>query len=153
MVGGVATAVAGYFLVYRSVTEISDASIAFHLYSPAYFSAVFILMTVAYTAWRLEQFWRSLNAARRWEYKFLVVGSYLVCGALAWGVSYRLTYLVIIPRHLLLLATLLLFGWSLMFYAVVYHRLLEPQDLYFPEGGLFICCSILFLSPTCSVSD
>jgi len=127
MAGGVATAVAGYFLVYRSTTEISDASIAFHHYSPVYFSAVFILVTVAYAAWRLEQFWRALNAARRWEYKSLVVGSYLVCGALAWGVSYRLTYLVIVPRHVLLLAVLLLFGWSLMSYAVVYRRLLNRK--------------------------
>ena len=127
MVGGVVTAVAGYFLVYRAVIEITDAGIAFHNYSPVYFSALFILMTALYAAWRLEQFWRALNTARRWEYKFLVVGSYLVCGAMIWGVSYRLTYLVIVPRHLLLLAALLLFGWSLMAYAVVYRRLLNRK--------------------------
>lgn len=64
IVGAVVTAVAGYFLVYRSATEISDAILAFHIYSPVYFSAVFILMTVLYASWRMEQFWRSLNAAR-----------------------------------------------------------------------------------------
>ncbi len=120
-------AVAGYFLVYRSVTEISDEILAFHFYSPVYFSAVFILMAVLYASWRLEQFWSALNAARRWEYKFLVVGSYLVCGALIWGTSYRLTYLAIVPRHLLLLAVLLLFGWTLISYAVVHHRLLNRK--------------------------
>jgi len=127
VVGVLVAAVANYLLVFHSVTEISDASIVFHIYSPIYFAAVFILMTVLNTAWRLEQFWRALNAARRWEYKFLMVGSYLVCGALAWAASYRLTYLAIAPRHLLLLATLLLFGWALMSYAVVNHRLLNRK--------------------------
>jgi putative PEP-CTERM system histidine kinase len=127
IVGAVVTAVAGYFIVYRSVTEISDAILAFHSYSPVYFSAVFILMTVLYASWRLEQFWRALNVARRWEYKFLVVGSYLVCGALAWSASYRLTCLAIVPRHLLLLSALLLFGWTLMSYAVAHHRLLNRR--------------------------
>jgi putative PEP-CTERM system histidine kinase len=127
IVGAVVTAVAGYFLVYRPVIEISDAILAFHCYSPVYFSAVFILMTVLYASWRLEQFWRALNVARRWEYKFLVVGSYLVCGALAWSASYRLTCLAIVPRHLLLLSALLLFGWTLMSYAVVHHRLLNRR--------------------------
>jgi putative PEP-CTERM system histidine kinase len=127
IVGAVVTAAAGYFLAYRSVTEISDAILAFHHYSPIYFSAVFILITIFYAAWRLEQFWRVLNVARRWEYKFLVVGAYLVCGALAWSASYRLTYLAIVPRHILLLAALLLFGWTLMSYAVVHHRLLNRK--------------------------
>jgi len=127
IVGAAVTAAAGYFLVYCPVPEISDTILAFHHYSSIYFSAVFILMTVFYASWRLEQFWRSLNAARRWEYKFLVVGAYLVCGALAWGASYRLTYLAIVSRHILLLAVLLLFGWILMSYAVVRHRLLNRK--------------------------
>ena len=127
MAGVVVTAVAGYFLVYRSVIEISDTILVFRLYSPAYFSAVFILITFLYAAWRLEPFWRALNAARRWEYKFLVVGSYLVCGTLVWGTTYRLTYLAIVSRHLPLLAALLLFGWILMSYAVINHRLLNRK--------------------------
>jgi len=105
----------------------SDAFLAFHIYSPVYFSAVFILMTALYAAWRLEQFWRALNIAQRWEYKFLVVGSYLICGTLVWSASYRLTYLAIVPRHKLLLAALLLFGWTLISYAVVHHRLLNRK--------------------------
>ncbi|MEA1934708.1 MAG: hypothetical protein U9N60_09830, partial [Thermodesulfobacteriota bacterium] len=127
IVGAVVTATAGYFLVYRSVPEISDAILAFHICSPVYFSAVFILMTVLYAAWRLEQFWRALNAERRWEYKFLVVGGCLVCGALAWSASCRLTYLAVVPRHLLLLAALLLVGWTLMSYAALRHRLLNRK--------------------------
>jgi putative PEP-CTERM system histidine kinase len=63
----------------------------------------------------------------RWEYKFLVVGSYLVCGALAWSSSYRLTYLTIFPEHLQLLSTLLLVGWVMMCYAVFHHRLLNRK--------------------------
>ncbi|HBF42816.1 MAG TPA: hypothetical protein DDW42_04160, partial [Desulfobacteraceae bacterium] len=127
IVGVVVTAVAGYFLVYRSVTEISNAILAFHHYSPVYFSAVFILMTVLYVSWRLEQFWRALNVARRFEYKFLVIGGYLICGTVAWGTSYRLTYLAIAPRHFLLLAALLFFGWILISYAVARHRLLNRK--------------------------
>jgi len=125
--GAVVTAAAGYFLVYRSVVEISDSILIFHIYSPVYFSTAFIMMAVLYAAWRLEQFWRALNVARRWEYKFLMVASYLVCGALAWSASYRLTCLAIAPKHFLLLAALLLFGWILMSYAVARHRLLNRK--------------------------
>jgi len=123
----VVTAVAGYFLIYCSATEISDGILVFHHYSSVYFSAVFILMTVIYASWRMEEFWRSLNTALRWEYKFLIVGGYLVCGALAWAASYRLTYLTIVHRHLLLMVALLSFGWLLMFYAVARHRLLNRK--------------------------
>ncbi|MGB9499377.1 MAG: sensor histidine kinase [Dissulfuribacterales bacterium] len=58
--GAVVTAAAGYFLVYRSVVEISDSILIFHIYSPVYFSTAFIMMAVLYAAWRLEQFWRAL---------------------------------------------------------------------------------------------
>ncbi|MBL0699912.1 MAG: hypothetical protein JJV92_03395 [Desulfosarcina sp.] len=127
IVVAVVMALAGYFLVYRSVVETSDAILAFRIYSPVYFSAVFIPTTLLYTAWRLEQFWRTLNVARRWEYKFLMLGIYLICGALTCCASYRLTYLAILPRHLLLMAELLLFGWTLMLYAVIRHRLLNRK--------------------------
>ena len=82
IVGAVVASLAGYFLVYHSVAEISDAILTFQIYSPLYFSTAFISTTVLYTAWCLEQFWLTLNVARRWEYKFLMVGSYLICGAL-----------------------------------------------------------------------
>ncbi|MBW1835116.1 MAG: hypothetical protein JRI62_10400 [Deltaproteobacteria bacterium] len=48
--GAVVTVAAGYFMVYRSIPEISDAILAFHHYSPIYFSAVFILLTSSFGA-------------------------------------------------------------------------------------------------------
>jgi putative PEP-CTERM system histidine kinase len=125
--GAVLLTIAGYFLVSRPVVEISDASLFFSIYSPVYFSTVFVLIIMLYFSWRLEEFWRSLDGARRWEYKFLVVGGYLVCGALAWSSSYRLTYLTILPKHLQLLSALLFFGWAMMSYAVFHHRLLNRK--------------------------
>jgi putative PEP-CTERM system histidine kinase len=118
---------AWYFPAHYPVVEIFDVTLSFHIYGPVYFSAILVLLAVLYTAWRLEQFWRPLSSAMRWEYKFLVVGSYLVCGALAWSSSYRLTYLTIFTEHLQLLSTLLLVGWVMMCYAVFHHRLLNRK--------------------------
>ncbi|NLI80368.1 MAG: GAF domain-containing protein [Deltaproteobacteria bacterium] len=78
-------------------------------------------------AWRLEIFWRNLEPIRRWEYKFLVVGCYLVCGSLVWATSYRLTYLRLNGDHFLLLACLLALAWFMMAYAVGRHRLLNRK--------------------------
>ena len=125
--GAVLVTIAGYFLASISVVEISDTILFFRIYSLVYFSTVFVLIVVLYTAWRLEEFWRSLDGARRWEYKFLVVGGYLVCGALAWSSSYRLTYMTILPKHLQLLSMLLCSGWAMMAYAVIHHRLLNRK--------------------------
>ncbi len=119
-------AVAIYFLACGSF-QFSESGLAFSNYSPVYFSAIFILATVLYASWRLEQFWRGLNAAQRWEYKALVIGSLLISGCLIWSASYRLTFLSIPPRHFLLLAFLLLSGWALMLYGVVSHRLLNRK--------------------------
>lgn len=68
-----------------------------------------------------------MDGARRWEYKFLVVGGYLICGTMAWSSSYRLTYLDIGQSHLQLLSPLLFFGWAMIIYAVVSHRLLNRK--------------------------
>ena len=127
IVGTVVTLMAGYFMVYYLVPEISEAALAFHPYSPIYFSAVFILLTALYAAWRLEQFWRALDTARRWEYKLLIVGDYLVCGVMIWAASYRLTFLTIFPAHLHLLAALFLSAWLLAGYATARHRLLNRK--------------------------
>jgi putative PEP-CTERM system histidine kinase len=127
LAGSVLLVIAGYFLLYSSVVEIYETSLSFRIYGPVYFLTVLILIVVLYVAWRLEQFWRPLNSARRWEYKFLVVGCYLVCGALAWSSSFRLTYLTILPEHLQLLSTLLLSGWAMMSYAVFHYRLLNRK--------------------------
>ncbi|RMD53119.1 MAG: hypothetical protein D6828_05225, partial [Nitrospirae bacterium] len=108
------------FKVYNVVFKIQN-------YHFIYFLSLFQLLTVLYSAWQLEQFWRSLNNSQRWEYKTFIVGSYLVCGAVAWSSSYRLTYLVILPKHLLLLTALLSLGWGLVLYGVLKHRLLNRK--------------------------
>ncbi len=119
-------AAAIYFLVYSS-TQLSNSGLSFSNYSPEYFSAIFILITVLYASWCLEQFWRRLNAAQRWEYKSLVIGSLFISGSFLWSASYRLTYLSIPPKHFLLLATLLLSGWAVMIYGVGNHKLLNRK--------------------------
>ncbi|PXF57313.1 MAG: PEP-CTERM system histidine kinase PrsK [Deltaproteobacteria bacterium] len=116
-----------YCQAYRPVAQVADDILTFALYGPVYFYSIFILITMLLGAWRLEQFWRSLTSAYRWEYKFLIVGSFLVCGTLCWAISYRLTYMRLIPDHLFLLAALLLLAWSLMIYAVARHRLLNRK--------------------------
>jgi len=118
---------ASYLLLSSPVLGQFESRLVFQLYSPAYFSTVFMLVAVLYAVWRLEQFWCALDNARRWEYKFLVVGSFLVCGAMAWAASYRLTYLAVVPNHLQLLSVLLLCGWVLMAYAVFHYRLLNRK--------------------------
>ncbi len=125
--GAILLSMVGYFLAYYQVVEVIADSLSFHSHGLVYFSAIFGLTAVLYTAWRLEHFWRPLSGATRWEYKFLVVGCYLICGALAWSSSYRLTYLTIFPEHFQLLASLLLLGWAMMTYAVFHHRLLNRK--------------------------
>jgi len=125
--GAITAAAAGYFLAYRPVEYIVSTKWAFGRYSPVYFSAMLLLLIVLYGSWRLEQFWHSLNVAQRWEYKFLMLGSYLVSGAFAWSSSYRLTYYSMEPKHLHLLAALLFMGWVLIAYGVVSHRLLNRK--------------------------
>ncbi len=120
-------ALAWYFFANHAVIEISALSLSFHMYGPVYLLNILILLAMLYAAWRLEQFWRPLSGADRWQFKFLVVGAFLVCGALAWSSSYRLTYLVILPKHLQLLSALLLCGWAMMAYAVFHHRLLNRK--------------------------
>jgi putative PEP-CTERM system histidine kinase len=123
----VVVGLACYCLACRPVVQVADEILTFDPYGPVYFYSIFILIATLFAAWRLEEFWRALTSAHRWEYKFLVVGSFLVCGALGWAASYRLTYLCLVPDHLFLLSALLLLAWSLMFYAVARHRLLNRK--------------------------
>jgi putative PEP-CTERM system histidine kinase len=121
------TGTAVYFLVFGPVAERSDAILVFPDYGPVYFLAIFSLLAGFYAAWRLEAFWRGLDVARRREYKTLVVGSFLACGAMVWAASYRLTFLDIVPEHLRLLAVLFLLAWALMVYGVTGYRLLNRK--------------------------
>ncbi len=118
-------AAATYFLVFRSAPTIFESSISIQKYGSEYCAAIFFLIIVFFISWRLEQFWRSLKNAQRREYIFLVLGSLFVCCTFAWSTSYRLTYLAIPPRHFPLLASLLLFGWALMTYAIIRYKLLN----------------------------
>ncbi len=127
LIGAIVITGALSLLYCQQLADINKESLFFQLYNPVYFSTVFILAVVFCAAWRLELFWRALDTARRWEYKFLVVGGYLVCGAIAWAGSYRLTFLMISPVHLRLLAILLVTGWVMMAYAVVHYRLLNRK--------------------------
>lgn len=120
------TTAAMYFLAYGSI-QFSESGLYFNNYSSEYFSATFILITVMYGSWRLEQFWRVLDSTQRWEYKHMVLGSLFVSAALLWSASYRLTYLTIPPKHFLLLVFLLLSGWGLMVYGVGSHKLLNRK--------------------------
>ncbi|MCP3892327.1 MAG: PEP-CTERM system histidine kinase PrsK [Desulfobulbaceae bacterium] len=116
-----------YYLAIRGPFSFSEEKLFFSQYNPVYISSLAILTAILYSSWRLEQFWRSLGSSRRWEYKFFIVGSLLICGAIAWSTSYRLTYQLILPKHLLLLSALLCLGWAMITYAVVHHRLLNRK--------------------------
>jgi uncharacterized membrane protein YgdD (TMEM256/DUF423 family) len=92
------------------------------------------MCSAIYLAWRMEGFWRNLPSSYRWEYKYLTLGIYAVCGALILATSYRLTYLDLVPSHLLLLGIFLLIGWAMMLYAALQHRLLNRK--IFVRAGL-----------------
>jgi len=113
-------------------------------YGIYFFSIFFLLFSLSSMAWRLEHFWRSLSPRQRWEYKFLVVGSYLVCGAMIWTAFYRLTYLRLPTDHFLLLSLLLLFACGLMMYAIIRHRLLN-RKIYVSRKVVYVFIAPLFL--------
>ncbi len=102
------------------------------------FTNTILLLSAIFSAWRLEGFWRSLNPTQRWEYKFLVVGSYLVCCTLGWAVSYRFIYHRMNFEHFHLLSAIFLFAWGLMIYAVVRRRLLNRK--------LFVSRKVVYVS-------
>ena len=121
-------AVTGYYLlVHFQVILSDDYNYGFSLFDSVFFSALFTLIAMLYGAWQLEAFYRQLNTAQRWEYKFHVIGCYLVSGIIIWNISYRLTYLRIDPKHFLLLSLVIISGWIMMIYAVFHHRLLNRQ--------------------------
>jgi len=113
-------------------------------YGIYFFSILFLFFSVSFMAWRLEHFWRSLSPKQRWEYKFLVVGSYLVCGTMAWTASYRLAYLRLDSDHFLLLSLLLLSAWGLMIYAIIRHRLLN-RKIYVSRKVIYAFIAPLFM--------
>ena len=116
-----------YCLAYPPKLQIGDNTLLIDTFGLIYFYTILLLLSVLAVAWRLEKFWRALEKPRRWDYKFFVVGGYIVCGAYAWATSYRITYRELVPVHFWLLAALLLLGWLFMCYAVARHRLLHRK--------------------------
>lgn len=120
-------AIAFYLIDRSSISDISNQVLSFKIYSPVYFSAVCLITSVIYTAWRIEQFWRFLNTAQRREYNFFIIGMFLTCGIMAWSTSYRITYLTINADHLQLLSFSVFLGWALIIYAVFKYKLLNRK--------------------------
>lgn len=140
--GSVLTALALYHWNYPSPIEIVDDTLVATPYGWIYFYALALLMTMLAAAWRLEVFWRTVDTTARWMYKFFIVGGFLVCAALVWAASYRLTYMRLVPNHLYLLSTLSTLAWVLIAYAIIRHRLLNRK--------IFISRKIIysFIAPT-----
>ncbi len=107
--------------------------------------SLLMLSAMVLGAWRLESFWRSMSPKQRWEYKSLVVGSFLICASLGWAGSYRLTYLTIQSHHLLLLWALLLLSWCQILYAVIRHRLFR-QEIYVSRKVVYATIAPLLFS-------
>ena len=117
----------GYWLFTAPSVEIVDNVLLFPRFGQLYFSALLMLMAFFFMAWRLEMFWRALTKKDRWQYKYLVIGFFLVCGSLFWCASYRLLFRRLDSDHLLLLAVLLVIAWFFSLFAVVRHRLLNRK--------------------------
>ena len=127
---GARLAVIGVFLYGRfwsSLPEKIEDSVFIPHYGVYFFGACFLLLSAAGMAWRLEHFWRSLSSAQRWAYKYFLVGAYLVCGAMAWFSSYRLSYLRSTEEQFMLAGIVVAFGWLFMVYATARHRLLNRK--------------------------
>lgn len=125
--GAVFLAQACYVLKTQLLFIFNDHDIFLPKYGAVYCLSILALLIVLYSSWKIEEFWRSIGNTERWRYKFLVVGSFLICGALAWSSSYRLTYMVIYKNHLFLLFALLCSGWALMAYDISKHKLLKRK--------------------------
>ena len=127
IVGAAVTGVGGYWLFTAPSVEIVGNVIFFPRYGQLYLSSLLMLMAFFLLAWRLEMFWRTLAKNDRWQYRYLVIGFFLVCGSLFWCASYRLLYRRLLIDHLLLLAVLLVIAWFFSLYAVTRHRLLNRK--------------------------
>lgn len=101
--------------------------LSFDLGGGIYVASLVVIVGMLTTAWRMEAFWRMLPSISKWEYKFFLVGSYVVCGAMIWTASYRVTYLKVSADHVALLAFLLMSAWIVVCYAVARHRLLNRR--------------------------
>ena len=127
LAGGILGALAAYFLINPLDLFLGRDLMSFDHYGMVYFHGLFLLASMVFMAWRMEGFWRGLASVHRWEYKFLTVGSYLICGIMIWAASYRIAYLRFFPDHFTLLGAVIFISWGLMVYAVARHRLLNRK--------------------------
>lgn len=107
--------------------ELYDGAFVFPPYGPAYGYELLVLLSMLFSAWRLESFWRSLPPSQRWEYRLFIVASSLVCVAYVFALSYRITFLAVAPDQVPALAVVLMLAWPLSFYAIARHRLLNRK--------------------------
>ncbi len=117
----------GFWVYSQPVYDRVEDMIILPQYGLLYFSSLLLLVAALRLAWYLESFWRALTLKGRWEYKFVVIGFFLLSGTFAWSSSYRITYLRLVPRHFQLLSVILLIAWSMMVYGIVRHRLLNRK--------------------------
>ena len=125
--GGIFIALGIYFFLSPFPYRESPSQFVFPLYGQPYFYSLMVLGASLFVAWRLEAFVRNLSPSSRWEYKYLIVGGFVLCGALIWTTSYRLTMLSFNRDLFPLLGALLWVGWGLMVYAVMKNRLLNRK--------------------------
>jgi putative PEP-CTERM system histidine kinase len=130
----------GYDIVRSHPASLADDVLVFSFGSLVYCSAFFLLAAALMAGWRLEAFWRSLESADRWRYKYLIIGHYLVCVMLGWSCAYRLAYLRMPRDHFLFLAVILAVAWGTMGYALARHRLLNRK--------LFVSRRVVYASIT-----
>ena len=117
----------GYWLLMPPPSEILEGVILFPSYGQLYLSSLFTLMAVFFMVWRLEVFWRALNPKERWQYTYLVIGLFLVCGCLFWLTSYRLLFRRQVGDHYWLACSLVFIAWLFILYGVARHRLLNRK--------------------------
>ncbi len=144
-VGGGVVALAAVFAPPEDAVAVARENVFLLSYRMTLMPSVLMLSAMILGAWRLESFWRTLSPKQRWEYKALVVGSFLVCGSLGWASSYRLTYLNIQSHHLLLLWALLLFAWCQILYAIFRYRLFH-QEIYVSRKVVYASIAPLLFS-------
>ncbi|MDY6825385.1 MAG: XrtA/PEP-CTERM system histidine kinase PrsK [Thermodesulfobacteriota bacterium] len=123
---GISAAV-GWHLLLRPLAMIKDGALVFSHYGVLFFSSLLVLVAVLINGWALEAFWRTLAQKDRRQYKYLVIGCFLVNGSLAWSTSVRLTYLRQSSNHLMLLAILMIIALFLIGYAIAGSRLLNRK--------------------------
>ena len=119
--------IGSYWLIIGPVFKIAENDLILPYHGQLYFSSLFVLISVLVMAWRAEAFWRALNTRDRNQYKYMVIGFFVITGSLGWSSSFRIAYLHMTDDHLLLLSIFLIIAWLLIVFAVTRHRLLNRK--------------------------